>query len=61
MSDILFLCSLDLKLGQLLKMRSDHTLNIFILFDPEILLLEIWFKEIKKWKRQGLGERGTGA
>lgn len=59
MSDILFLCSLHLKLGQLLKMQSDHTLNIFILFDPEILLLEIWFKEIKKWKQQGLGKGGT--
>ena len=59
MSDILFLCSLHLKLMQLLKMHFDHTLNIFILFDPEILLLEIRFKEIKKWKPQGLGKGGT--
>lgn len=59
MSDILFLCSLHLKLMQLLKMHFDHTLNIFILFDPEILLLEIRFKEIKKWKPQGLRKGGT--
>ena len=58
MSDILFLCSLHLKLVQLLKMHFDHTLNIFILFDPEILLLEIRFKEIKKMETTGPGERG---
>ena len=61
MSDILFLCSLHLKLVQLLKMHFDHTLNIFILFDPQILLLEIRFKEIKKMETTGPGERGHGA
>ena len=46
--DILYLCSLHFKLVQLLKMYFDHTLNIFIHFDPEIPLSEIWFKEIVK-------------
>ena len=59
LSDILFICSLHLKLVQLLKVHFDYTLNIFIPFDSEILLLEIWFKEIKKWKQQGLGKGGT--
>lgn len=59
LSDILFICSLHLKLVQLLKVHFDHILNIFIPFDSEILLLEIWFKEIKKRKQQGLGKGGT--
>lgn len=46
--DILFLCSLHFKLVQLYKMHFDHTLNIVLHFDPEIPLLEIWFKEIVK-------------
>ena len=59
LSDILFICSLHLKLVQLLKVHFDHILNIFIPFDSEILLIEISFKEIKKRKQQGLGKGGT--